>query len=54
MALLLSIRIASEICLLAATLADKDNPLSDTLLSDNLLNSEETFVEGGEFVFNGM
>ena len=28
------------------TLADKDNPSSDALLSDNLSNSQETFVEG--------
>ena len=38
--------ITSQICLLTATLADKDNPSSDTLLSDNSLNSQETFVEG--------
>ena len=38
--------ITSEICLLTATLADKDNPSSDTLLSDNSSNSQETFVEG--------
>ena len=38
--------ITSEICLLTATLADKDNPSSDALLSDNLSNSQETFVEG--------
>ena len=37
--------ITSEICLLTATLADKDNPLSDALLSDNSLSSQETFVE---------
>ena len=40
------IGITSEICLLTATLADKDNPSSDALLSDNLSNSQETFVEG--------
>ena len=40
------IGIPSETCLLAATLADKDNPSSDALLSDNLSNSQETFVEG--------
>ena len=40
------VKITSEICLLIATLTDKDNPLSDVLLSDNLLNSQETFVEG--------
>ena len=34
--LLLSVRITSEICLLTATLADKDNPSSDALLSDNV------------------
>ena len=39
------IRITSEICLLTATLADKDNPLSNALLSDNSSNSQETFVE---------
>ena len=38
--------ITSEICLLTATLADKDNPSSDTLLSENSSNSQETFVEG--------
>ena len=38
--------ITSEICLLTATLADKDNPSSDALLSDNSSNSQETFVEG--------
>ena len=46
MALLPGIRITSEICLLITTLADKDNPSSDTLLSDNLSNSQDTFVEG--------
>ena len=40
-----SIRITSKICLLT-TLADKDNPSSDTLLSGNSSNSQETFVEG--------
>ena len=40
------IGITSEICLLTATLADKDNPSSDALLSDNSSNSQETFVEG--------
>ena len=40
------IGITSEICLLTATLADNDNPSSDTLLSDNSSNSQETFVEG--------
>ena len=38
--------ITSEICLLTATLADKDNPSSDALLSDNLSNNQETLVEG--------
>ena len=37
--------ITSEICLLTAALADKDNPLSDALLSDNSSNSQETFVK---------
>ena len=41
------IRITSEICLLTATLAGKDNPSSDTLLSDtSQIASQETFVEG--------
>ena len=40
------IGITSKICLLTATLADKDNPSSDALLSDNSSNSQETFVEG--------
>ena len=35
--------ITFKICLLTATLADKDNPLSDTLLSENCSNS---LVEG--------
>ena len=35
-----------ESVMLTATLADKDNPLSDALLSDNSLNSQETFVNG--------
>ena len=35
----------SEIYLLTATLADKDNPLSDAFLSDNMSNSLEFFVE---------
>ena len=42
MALLPSVRITSKISLLIATLADKDNPSSDALLSDNLSNSQET------------
>ena len=37
---------SSKICLLTATLTDKDNPSSDALLSDNSSNSQETFVEG--------
>ena len=54
MALLPSIRITSKICLLtAATLADKDNPSFDAFLSDNLSNSQETFVEGSELVSDG-
>ena len=40
------IGITSKICLLTATLTDKDNPSSDTLLSHNSSNSQETFVEG--------
>ena len=43
MALLPSIRITSEICLLNT---DEDNQSSDTLLSKNSSNSQETFVEG--------
>ena len=46
MALLPSVRITSEICLFTAILTDKDNPSSDALLSENLSNSQETFVEG--------
>ena len=46
MASLSGIRIISKICLLTATFTDKDNPSSDALLSDNSLNSQETFVEG--------
>ena len=46
MALLSGIGITSEICLLTATLPDKDNLSSDALLSHNLLNSQETLVEG--------
>ena len=38
--------ITSKIYLLTATLADKDNPSSEALLSDNLSNSQETFIEG--------
>ena len=40
------VEITSEICLLTVTLADKDNPSPDTLLSDNSLNSHEIFAEG--------
>ena len=53
MASLPSVRITSEICLLTAMLVDKDNPLSDTLLSDNWSNSQETFVEDGKFISDG-
>ena len=53
-ALLPGVRITSEICLLTDTLADKDNPLSDALLSDNSSNSQETFVEGGQFISDGL
>ena len=45
-ALLTGVGITSETCLLTATLADKDNPSSDGLLSDNSSNSQEIFVEG--------
>ena len=38
--------IISDIRLLTATLADKDNPSSDALLSDNSSNTQEAFVEG--------
>ena len=48
MALLPSVRITSEICLLTATLADKDNSSSDTLLSDKKL-----LLKAGEFVSDG-
>ena len=51
MVLLPSVRITSQICLLTATLADKDNPSSDVLLSDNSSNSQETFVEGWQVHF---
>ena len=43
--LLPSIRINSKFCLLTATLTDKDNLSSDVLLSDNLSNGQEIFVE---------
>ena len=46
MALLPDVRITFKICLLTATLADKNNPSSDALLSDNSTNNQETFVEG--------
>ena len=39
MASSLSVRTTSKIFLLTATLADKDNPLSDALLSDNSSNN---------------
>ena len=51
MASLPGVRITFEICLLAATLADKDNLSSDALLSDNLSNGQETFVEGQQVLF---
>ena len=35
--------ITSKICLLTATPADKNNTLSDALLSDNSSNSQESF-----------
>ena len=41
-----SVRTTYKIYLLTATLADKDNPSSDILLSDNSSNSQRTFVEG--------
>ena len=48
---LLGVGISSKICLLTATLADKDNPSSDALLSDNSSNSQETFLlKSGKFV----
>ena len=46
MASLPSVKIPSKISLLTATLADKNNPSPDVLLSDNSSNSQETFVEG--------
>ena len=48
---LLRVRITSKICLLTATLADKDNSLSDELLSDNSSNGQETFIEGWQVRF---
>ena len=50
MASLPSIRITSEICLLTATLADKDNPSSDALLSDN---SKLLLLKGGKSMSHG-
>ena len=50
MASIPGIRNTSEICLLTATVADKDNPSSDAL-SDNSTNSQETFVEGRQVCF---
>ena len=32
-----------QVCLVTATLADKNNPSSDALLSDNSSNSQENF-----------
>ena len=46
------IRITSEICLLTVTPADKHNPWSDTFLSDNSSNTQETFVEGWRVHFS--
>ena len=46
MASLPSVRITSKICLSTATLMDTDKLLSDVLLSDNLSNSQDTFVKG--------
>ena len=51
MASLPNVRITSEICSLTATLADKDNPSSDKLLSDSSSHSQETFVEGRQVHF---
>ena len=51
MASLPSVRITSKICLLTATLADKDNPLSDALLSNNSSNSQGILVEGRRVCF---
>ena len=50
-ALLLSVRITSEICSSTATLDDKNNRSSDALLSENWSNSQET---GSEFIFDGL
>ena len=41
-----SVRITSKIYLLTTTLTDKDNSSSDALLSDNLSNGQDTFIEG--------
>ena len=51
MASLPRVRITSDICLLTATLTDKDNTSSDALLSDNSSNSQETFVKGHQVHF---
>ena len=51
MASLPGIRITSEISLLTAILTDKNNPLSETLLLDNLSNSQEISVEGWQVHF---
>ena len=41
----------TKICLLAAILTDKDNSLSDALLSVNSSKSQETFIEGHRVCF---
>ena len=51
MVLLPTIKITSKICSLIVTIADKDNPSSDALLSDNSSNSQETFVKGKQVHF---
>ena len=51
MASLSGVRITSKICLLTATLTDKNNPLSDALLLDNFSNNQETTVEGRQVHF---
>ena len=51
MASLSCVIITSEISLLIATLADKNNPSSDALLSDNSSNNQEIFVEGWQGLF---
>ena len=40
--------------LLTATLADKGNPSSDALFSNNMSNSQETFIEGWQICFIGV